>query len=411
MSAQTTGYVVSANLPVDERLVCVVHKLIVTGRTTGEHTARLTARLALEPRALPEDARRANRGLLLRTLHHGGAASRAELAKLVGLTPATVSAVIKELLAQGLVEELGRTSGSVGKPATMVGIEPDARHIVAIGLSEPDQLVGALVNLSGKVVTRRTYPRGDRTGDDAVELVAEICADLATDAERPLLGIGVATPGIVDQAGTVLRAARLGWSKLPLAEQLAQRTGRPVHVLNDANAAALAELVYGQSHATNFVLVRVDQGVGAGLVLDGALFHGARAASGEIGHVVVDPDGAECTCGKRGCLETVISAPLLDRRLGAEHGTGEATVLAHAGERLGAALATVLSALDIEDVVLSGPEHVFTEAFRTAMVSAVATRTLPEIGDALSVRPSSFAFDDVVLGAAALVLDQELDIR
>jgi predicted NBD/HSP70 family sugar kinase len=349
---------------------------------------RLSARLALEPRALPEDARRANRGLLLRTLHHGGAKSRAELAKLVGLTPATVSAVIKELLGQGLVEELGRTSGSVGKPATMVGIEPDARHVVAIGLSEPDQFVGTLVNLAGKVVVRRTYARADRTGDDAVELVTTICSELIADAERPLLGIGVATPGIVDQNGMVLRAARLGWSRLPLAAQLADRTGQPVHVINDANAAALAELVYGQSHATNFVLVRVDQGVGAGIVLDGALFRGARAASGEIGHVVVDPDGAPCPCGKRGCLETEIS-----------------------GERLGAALATVVSALDIEDVVLSGPEHVLTEQFRQAMVSAVASRTLPEIGEALTIRPSSNAFDDVVLGAAALVLDQELDIR
>jgi len=384
----------------------------VTTRTPGNSlTPRLSARLALEPRALPEDTRRANRGLMLRTLHHGGAASRAELAKLVGLTPATVSAVIRELLAQGLVEELGRTRGAVGKPATMVGIEPDARHIVAIGLSEPDQFVGAIVNLAGKVVTRRTYARGDRTGDAAVELVGSICDELIADAERPLLGIGVATPGIVDQEGTVLRAARLGWSKLPLAELLTARTGRAVHVINDANAAALAELVYGQSHATNFVLVRVDQGVGAGLVLDGALFRGARAASGEIGHVVVDPEGAPCACGKRGCLETEISAPLLDRRLRAEHGAGETAVLTHAGERLGAALATVLSALDIEDVVLSGPEHVFTETFRQAMVGAVATRTLPEIGGALTVRPSSFADDDVTLGAAGLVLDQELDIR
>jgi predicted NBD/HSP70 family sugar kinase len=384
----------------------------VTERTAEANLAsRLSARLALEPRALPEDARRANRGLLLRTLHHGGPASRAELAKLVGLTPATVSAVIRELLAQGLVEELGRTSGSVGKPATMVGIEPDARHIVAIGLSEPDQFVGAIVNLAGKVVTRRTYARADRTGTAAVELVRSICDDLIADAERPLLGIGVATPGIVDQAGTVLRAARLGWSRLALAEQLAAGTGRSVHVINDANAAALAELVYGQSHATNFVLIRVDQGVGAGIVLDGTLFRGARAASGEIGHVVVDPHGSPCACGKRGCLETEISAPLLDRKLRAEHATGEAAVLVQAGERLGAALATVVSALDIEDIVLSGPEHVFTTTFRQAMVDAVASRTLPEIGDALSVRPSSFADDDVILGAAALVLDQELDIR
>src|SRR3954451_17094187 len=138
----------------------------------GPQRGPLGERLAREPRMLPEDARRSNRGLILRALHHGGPASRADLAKLIGLTPATVSAVIKELHEAGLVDELGRTSGAIGKPATLVGIEPDARpdtrarvaaparpprHIVAVSLSEHDQFVGALVNLAGKVVLRRTY--------------------------------------------------------------------------------------------------------------------------------------------------------------------------------------------------------------------------------------------------------------
>lgn len=360
---------------------------------------------------LPEDARRSNRGLILRALHHGGPASRADLAKLVGLTPATVSAVIKELLDTGLVDELGRTSGSVGKPATMVGIEPDARHILTVSLSEPDQFVGALVNLAGKVVLRRTYERADRTGAEALELVAAVCQDLISDAERPLLGVGVASPGIVDHTGTVLRAARLDWHRLAVADELAARTGLEVYVVNDANASALAELTFGVAHSSDFMMVRVDQGVGVGLVLDGALYRGSRSASGEIGHVVVDPDGSLCTCGKRGCLETEISAPLLGRRLGDADGVGEIDVLRRAGERLGIALATVLSALDVGDVILSGPEPVVTETFRQAAIDAVAARTMPEISDELTLRASSFGDDDVVLGAAALVLDQELDIR
>lgn len=375
---------------------------------TGE---RLRERLALEPRTVPEDSRRSNTSLLLRVLHHGGPASRAHLAKLVGLTPATVSAVIRDLIDAGLVEELGRTSGGVGKPATMVGIEPDSRHVVTVGLSEPDRFVGAFVNLAGKVLARRTYERDGRTGEAAVELVGSICDDLVADADRPLLGIGVASPGIVGPDGTVLRATRLDWTRMPLADRLARRTGLPVHVANDANAAALAELAFGGSHSMNFVLVRVDQGVGAGLVLDGALFRGARSAAGEIGHVVVDPDGSVCTCGKRGCLETEISAPLLDARLHANQGDAGIEVLRRAGQRLGTALATVLSALDIADVLLSGPDAVVSETFRQATVDAVAARTMPEISDALVVRPSSFGNDDVELGAAALVLDQELGIR
>ena len=160
------------------------------------HRGPLGDRLAREPRMLPEDARRSNRGLILRALHHGGPASRADLAKLVGLTPATVSAVIKELLEAGLVDELGRTSGAIGKPATMVGIEPDARHIVTVSLSEPDQFVGgarqprrqgrAAPHLRAQRPHRRRGARAARRRSATTSI---------GDAERPLLGIGVASPG------------------------------------------------------------------------------------------------------------------------------------------------------------------------------------------------------------------------
>lgn len=381
------------------------------GAGPSTRNERLDSLLASAAKTLPEDARRANRSLLLRALHHGGPASRAELAKLVGLTPATVSSLMKDLLAADIVEELGRTSGSVGKPATMLGIEPDGRHIVALGLSEPDRFVGAIVNLTGKVIARTSAPRDDRTGDAAVELLAAMCDELIEAAERPVLGIGVASPGIVDQAGTVLRAARLDWRSVPLAAQLTRRTGHPVHVANDANAAALAALTFGRGESTNLLFVRVDQGVGAGLVLDGNLFRGSFSAAGEIGHVVVDPDGALCTCGKHGCLETEIAAPALAQLLRDAGPTAEVDVLRRAGERLGDALAAVVSALDVTDIILSGPDPIVSETFRAAAARAIATRTMPEIGGRLTVRPSGFGDDDVVLGAAALVLDVELGIR
>lgn len=365
----------------------------------------LAERLSLAPRSLPEDTRRSNQGLILRALHHGGPASRADLAKLIGVTAATASSVIKDLHDAGLVEERGRTSGSVGKPATMIGIAPGGRHIVAISLSKPDEFVGALVDLSGAVVERRTYARQNRTGAAALELVRSIRDALVDAADRPILGIGIASPGIVNTEGTVVRAARLGWQRLPLAHELGGDAA-DVHVANDANASALAELTFGTSNATNFVLVRVDQGVGAGLVLNGELFTGAAAAAGEIGHVVVQPDGDECTCGKRGCLETKISAPLLQQI----HAGADDDVVRLAGAHLGTALASILSALDVADVVLSGPSQVATETFRDAVRDAIADRTLPELGERLVVRPSSVD-DDIVLGAAALVLDRELGIR
>lgn len=361
--------------------------------------------------ATPEDARRANRSLLLRTLHRDGPLSRADLAKVTGLTRATVSAVVRDLMDDAVVEELGlRAAGGVGKPATLVDVAADGRHVLCLDLSEPARFVGAVVNLAGKVVVRRTYDRKDRTGKSAVTLVRRICRELVADAEQPLLGIGVASPGIVDAAGVVVTAAHLGWTDVPLGAALGSEFDLPVAVVNDANAAALAELTFGEQTAANLVCVRVDEGVGAGLVLDGRLFAGATYAAGEIGHVVVEPDGAPCACGKRGCLETEVSAPLLAGRLEAAAGDGTA-ILQRAGEHLGTALATVLSALDVADVVLSGSGAVATETFRAAAAGAIASRTMPVLGDRLVVRASTFGFDDVLVGAAARVLDQELGIR
>jgi predicted NBD/HSP70 family sugar kinase len=361
--------------------------------------------------ATPEDARRANRSLLLRTLHRNGPVSRAGLAKVTGLTRATVSAVVRDLMDDEVVEELGlSTAGGVGKPATLVDVAADGRHVLCLDLSEPARFVGAVVDLAGKVVVRRTYDRKDRTGRSAVTLVRRIGRELVADAERPLLGIGVASPGIVDADGVVVTAAHLGWTGVPLGAELAAEFGLPVAVVNDANAAALAELTFGAEPARNLICVRVDEGVGAGLVLDGRLFTGSTYAAGEIGHVVVAPDGDVCACGKRGCLETEVSAPLLAGRLQADAGDGTA-VLQRAGEHLGTALATVLSALDVADVVLSGSGAVATDTFRAAAADAIAARAMPLLGDRLVVRAATFGFDDVLVGAAARVLDLELGIR
>lgn len=361
--------------------------------------------------ATPEDARRANRSLLLGTLHRDGPVSRADLAKVTGLTRATVSAVVRDLIDESVIEELGlRAVGNVGKPATLVGIDADGRHVVCVDASSPTEMTGALVNLGGKVVQRRTYARDGKTGKAALALVKRIGKDLVAAADSSLLGVGIATPGIVDGAGVIATAANLGWTDVALGAELERAFGLPVAVLNDANAAALAELTFGDRTSANLISVRVDEGVGAGLVLDGRLFTGASSAAGEIGHVVVNPGGALCACGKHGCLETEVSEPLLNQRLEAA-GADEGEILRAAGEHLGAALATVVAALDVTEIVLSGALNVATETFRSAAHATIAARTMPAIAARLVIRPGSFGFDDVLVGAAARVLDRELGIR
>jgi predicted NBD/HSP70 family sugar kinase len=360
-------------------------------------------------KAVPGDARRHNRALVLRTMFRAGPLSRADLARSTNLTRVTTSDLAAELLAEGLIEELGTREGTgrVGKPATLLGVVPDARFTITLDLSDDERFRAALVDLAGKVRDRRVAERDGRSAADAVALARGLCAELASAADRPLLGIGVGSPGLVDPRGAVLEAPNLGWHDLDLAAALGDGLDIPVHVANDANAAVLGELGLGGAADRSLLLVKVGQGVGAGLVLDGHLVVGDRFAAGEIGHVVVDPDGELCACGRTGCLETAIAAPRLRRRARAGDPVAERTA---AGNRLGEALAPVISTLNLREVVLSGPLDVLDETFRAAALDAVRARTMPAVGDLVDLRFSSLGEDDVLLGAAMLVLDRELGV-
>ena len=375
-------------------------------------TATWSRRRSPEMRkALPADARRHNRALLLRTLVRQGPLSRADLARATHLTRVTASDVVAELLAEGLVEELGtRTDQGPGKPATMLGLVPDAYLVVALDLSDDARFHGALVDLTGKVRARRTVERLGRTGRDAVRLASRLARDLAAESDRPLLGAGVGSPGVVDPAGIVLEAPNLGWRRLDLRAALAAGLPCPVHVANDANAAVLGELALGDGDHRSLLLVKIGHGVGAGVVVDGHLVVGTHFAAGEIGHVVVDERGDACACGRTGCLETAIAAPLLRRRLAAP-GAAPRRVFSAAGRRLGMALAPVVSTLNLREVVLSGPLDLLVEPFRTAAIHTIRTRTMPAVGEAVDLRFTSLGEDDVLLGAAVLVLDKELGIK
>ena len=360
-------------------------------------------------KAVPGDARRHNRALVLRTLFRSGPLSRADLARATFLTRVTTSDLASELLNEGLVEELGtRTDQGVGKPATLIGVVRRSRLTVTLDLSDDEVFRAALVDLAGAIIDRRSTRRQGRTGKDAVQAATELAATLTTAVDRPLLGIGVGSPGVVSPDGVVLEATNLAWDGLDLAGHLTGALGAPAHVANDANAAALGELGISEPEGRSLFLVKVGQGVGAGLVLDGQLVLGDRFAAGEIGHVVVDPRGEPCACGRRGCLETVIAAPFLRQRLASSE--SELRVRSTAGRRLGVALAPVISTLNLREIVLSGPIDLLDHTFRSAALAAVRDRTMPAVGDNVELRLASLGEDDVHLGAARLVLDRELGV-
>jgi len=335
--------------------------------------------------------------------------SRADLARQTGLTAAAASSVVSSLIEDGLIEEVGLRSTGVGKPATLVGVVADSRQILCIDLSDDVDFVGAIVDLAGKVSHRESMRRNHAVGEQAAELVVTLACSLVQRADRPILGIGCGSPGIVDVAGTVMQAVDLQWHDERLAERLEQAAGLPAWVINDANAAALAEYSFGARSSPNLLLVRVARGVGAGIILQGDLFVGDHNAAGEIGHVTVSDAGAVCRCGRIGCLETVVSARLLTAQL-EDNPSQQNDTLTSAGRYLGVALATVISTLDLSQIVLSGPIGVLDDRVRSAALDTIKQRTMSVVGDRVELSLSTLGDDDVLLGAAAFVLRTELGV-
>jgi predicted NBD/HSP70 family sugar kinase len=386
--------------------------------TTPSPAGYATGR-ALRPSAksLPEHSRSHNRALVLQTLYRSGTVSRADLARATGLTRVTISELVAQLITENLVVELGQRSqlpghdARPGKPATLLDINRTGFQILGLDLSDHAVLRGGVLDLDGGILEHRDVRLDSATGDVAVQKVIALTRDLIAAASAPIMGIGVGSPGVVDLGGTVLSAPNLGWSDLPLQAILAEATGLPVLVANDANAAVLAEHSFGGA-LSDTMLVRIGHGVGAGLLLGGTPLFGNRFAAGEIGHVVVGTDGgAPCACGKVGCLETWLAIPRLQAALAAATDDADRErILRLAGERLGIALAPVVGALDLAEVVLSGPAEQLEGPLTEAALETLRNRTMAEFHGDLTVRMTALGQDIVMRGAAAMVLSGQLGV-
>ncbi len=369
-----------------------------------------------------------NRRLVLRTLYDFGPISRAEVARRTGLTRTTVSDVVTGLIGDGMTAEVGRGPSSGGKAPILLSVVEDARHVIGLDLGE-SAFVGALVNLRGEVRRRVELAVEDRDGAGALELVYRLVDELLGDAGDSLLGIGVGTPGVIDTGRGVIRwAVNLDWQDLPLGRLLEERYDVPVNVANDSQAAALAEYTFGgdASRRPNLVAIKVGRGIGAGIVLNGTLYQGDGFGAGEIGHVVVEDDGARCRCGRFGCLETVASGVAIvahARELGLDAGSiadvrraldaGDEAALSaarFAGRYLGRAVAALVGALDIHEIVVHGPVAELGAPWLEAIRDEATRRSLPLLADRIQVREARIAADEVVLGASALLMTRELGL-
>jgi predicted NBD/HSP70 family sugar kinase len=389
---------------------------------------------------------RDNSGAVLDLVRSAGIISRVELAAQSGLTEASISRIVKLLIADGVVAETGRGTSTGGKRPTLLQLNRAARHAVGIYLSNYRTRY-VLTDLAGRVVAKSESGGGivNRTRADAVVEARTTITALLTAAgveRETLLGIGIAVPGR-QEVNKYLKGTHpedwAEWDWESIQQDFADGTGMWTSIENDSTCGAIGEFWISRAPAArDLAVVTVAAGIGFGLITGGDVYRGATSNVGELGHVIVDANGLECPCGSRGCLERYASpASIVERALGddilaarlALSGSpdelgadyeriamaavsgddGARAVIVDAAQMLAAALISITNILDLERIILTGPALDYVGQLVADTVSAeLRERAFARNVHVTEVRVSETGRDAAAVGAASLVIHQRL---
>lgn len=384
-------------------------------------------------KATRQQLKEQNRELVLKILFESSSISRAEIARMTRLSRATVSDLVAGLIAEGLVSEVGMGVSIGGKSPILLSVADDSRFMIALDLAY-NQFRGAVVDLRGQIRQIITLPASGYNGEQAIEATFSIIDQLVRLPYASFVGIGIGAPGLVNsREGIVMDAVNLDWRDLALGALLKERYAMPVVVQNDCQAAAMGEYLFGGLRAANrnMVVVRVGQGIGAGIILDGKIFQGDGGGAGEIGHVVVAQSKAlPCRCGKAGCLETLSSSRAVLRRAQTLINSGIKTslsvyadeisfdqlieayqsgdllacqVVEQAAYYLGLAVSGLVATLNIHQIILMGEMTRFGQPWLDVIQKTMLEKTLTRLETDTTIQISALRDYDVILGASALL--------
>lgn len=363
---------------------------------------------------------------MLSTIRIHEPVSRAEISRLTGLTAPAVGRLVQQLIARGFVSELGRRSKGVGQPPVALGINRSAAHAVGLHLDH-NVITGVLTDLGGakQSTAKRSIDRPSHA--EGLELLVDVYRELVAAADvnpATILGIGLVSVGPLDIShGRVLRAPYFpGWSDIPLRDELARALDQTVFFDNNATAAAVGEHFFGSAvNERDFLYVYLGFGVGGGIFADGRVHRGASLNAGEFGHVIVEPGGLPCSCGSRGCLETVASGLSLQRAFGPRGcdadfvqgmlqsgDAGFRAWLDRASAGLSYAVMSAHNLLDVDAVVIGGSlPGVVTDPLLGAVRSSVHTLAIRGRTKGPDVRSGALGEDAAALGAATLPMYED----
>ena len=383
-----------------------------------------------------------NVSAVLKVIKDNGSLSRAEIAKLTGLTPASVTNITKFLIEDKFLIEskVGESSG--GRPPIILELNADARYVIGVGIG-----VGVIdvviTNLSAKIIIKKSIIIEDERYDydlvfkKLVNLINEVVESSQIDQEK-ILGVGVALHGIVNaRTGVSIHALYYGWKNKNIKEKLEQELGLTVCVDNYVRAMALGESWFGATKdIANFVTLNISNGIGAGIIINNTPYYGVDFSAGEIGHIVVEADGDKCNCGKYGCLETVASNNNITRKAiklikqgvnsslsrdvndinnlsiedickAAKEGDElSITILKEAARYIGVAITNLINILNPTAIVVVGEIFENTTDTIETLNEIVKNRGLKLLSENVRIIRSLLGRDAAVVGASTLVIQE-----
>lgn len=390
-----------------------------------------------------------NISLILNTLHNESPLSRAGLANHTGLNKGTISTMVKELLEVNLVQEIGTdaSSSDLGRPAIYLETNPDGGYMIGVEIGV-DFVSIITVNFAIEIVARRyestlKYIDQKAIMDRILFLLKEAC-DQAKKSGRPVFGIGVGIPGLVDTtSGKLLFAPNLGWKDVPVKALVESVVDVPVFVSNEANLAALGENYFGAGQDSNYLLfINSGVGLGGGILINGRLVNGATGFAGEVGHMIVQQDASAitCNCGNIGCWETVAGRDALFGRVQTAIESGQSswitdkldgdmsrlsmpliveaaknndsialTALNETGKWLGIGAANLINVINPECVIFGGVLMGAHEFLMPIIRQTVNEHTLPWMHEGIVLVTAKHGEDAAVMGGVAIVYEDVLN--
>jgi predicted NBD/HSP70 family sugar kinase len=372
-----------------------------------------------------------NSSLLIEMVRESRPISRADLARQSGLSAATVSNIVAQLIERGILVEVAIAAPNGGRPPVLLDIDATGGYVIGIKL-RGDGLTTVVCDLDAEVVasleTAVSLVGDPAAAVTAIEAATRKVLKLAAVPRSKVLGVGIGLSGVVDSREGICRFSHLlQWRDVELVKPLRSSLRLPVWLEHDMNALAVAEKWSGDALAhRNFVTLSVGRGIGLGIVVDRAPYRGATGSAGELGHMIVEPHGPRCECGRDGCLEALVGEDAIRRRVGEALGrelsreelieltaAGDETcvrIVTGAGQTLGLAVANMITLLNPELLIISGEGTQLGGTYLDPVVAAVREQTFADQGQQVEVKIQRWGDDAWAVGAATIVLRESFSL-